>query len=296
MAVERLTKLSYPDKAGFVCLMILGLLLAGVKPAQAQFQRSSRVDSTVTNQVDGTFLYEFEVFNTSDFADNDDGGPFLVDWELPLFSLNDINLGTVESPEDWTYEIVELDGTIVESPDSALIGTESQFFNNNSSPYGFYDWDYVAASDPLLDPLQGGNPDLYGPNPEEFETPPLVLHWYTLNEEDDDDGGPGSGSPLEPIFPQDSLDEFSFVSDFSSQNAPYLSSWFELPPVTGDPPTPGGGAPFGTPNSPARQQAQSATTTSIPEAGSIIGLLAFGTCGIISGLKKKAKKKSNLLT
>ena len=289
MKPEKLIKFFALDLAGFVCFIILGLLTGSVKPVQAQLQ-SSTVESEVTDQGNGTFLYKFEVFNlSSPFEENDSDDEeneledlLLVDWELPIFNLDDLNLSTITSPTDWTYEIVNLDGEIVHSPDSSRIGDPSDFFNNEKGPYGDYGWNYVAATDPLL----LGDPDLYGPNPEVFETPPLILHWYTLADfEEEDDDEDDDVTPLNPIFPQQSLNGFSFESEFSSINAPYLSSWFFLKPVTGDPPIPGG-AGFGTPNSPARQQAQSVTVT-VPEPASILGMLAFGTYAAALGLKKR---------
>ncbi|MDJ0632988.1 MAG: PEP-CTERM sorting domain-containing protein [Xenococcaceae cyanobacterium MO_188.B29] len=282
MKVEKLNSLT-PSGAGFACLVTVGLLLAGVKPAQAQF-RSSRVDSNVTDQGNGEFLYEFEVFNTSGFGYGyGEGDEIIVDWELPIFSLDDLDVDSITSPQDWTFEIVERDGTIAYSPDTSLIGTDSLFFNNPAGPYGQYEWDYIAADDPLLI----AEPDLYGPNPEVFETPPFIIHWYTLSADDEEIGF----FPINPIFAQDSLDGFGFESEFTSINAPYLSSWFFLPPVGGDPPIPGG-AGFGTPNSPARQQAQSITTP-VPEPGSVLGLLVVGTGIVASRLKKKTRKRLN---
>ena len=241
-----------------------GTLLTGIFPAQAQLNdRSSKVEAQVTD-ISGTFLYEFTLFNTSDV----EIGPDIVDFELPLFSLDDIDVDSILSPDGWTHEI--------------LVGKDdtSDFYNNPEGPYGDYQWNYDADTDPLLDLNQGGNPDLYGDNPQVFENPPLIIHWYSEAE----DIGDGFFLPLEPISPGDSLSGFSFESEFSDQNAPYLASWFRRPPLGGDPPIPDNG--FTTPNSPARQQAQMAST---PESSSLFGLgMALGL-GLLSINKKKTK-------
>ncbi len=209
-------------------------------------QNTSRVDATVTS-VGSNFLYEFTVRNTSggfevltdDFVAASIGLPVIIDWELPLFDLDDVS--SIQSPFGWDYEIVE-------PP-----------YETDLGPI----WSsYDAGTDPLLDPLQGGDPDLYGPNPEVFENPPYVLHWFA---DFSQSGGAGA------IFPGGFLSGFSFESEFTSRNAPYLASWSEFPPAGGDPPIPGGLFAFGTPNSPARQAAQG-----IPEPSSLVLLVMAG--------------------
>lgn len=198
---------------------------------------SSRVDATVT-PTNGLFNYQFEVFNTTPALFQASIGfsqvtvPVIMDWELPLFSLDDLDVNSITSPTGWQYEIVA---------------------HPNAPSF----WNYSAANDPLLDPNQGGDPNLYGPNPEVFENPPYVLHWFT-----DDPESYG-------IFPQGSLGGFGFLSQYSPFNAPYLASWVDLPPRGGDPPVPG--QAFGTPLSPARFTAQR-----FPEP-STISLIAVGS-------------------
>ena len=202
-------------------------------------QNTSRVDGTVTGTAPN-LLYEFDVFNTTTIDS-------IVDWELPLFDAGDVS--NIQSPFGWTFEIV--------SP-----------FDDPPSI-----WDYDAATDPLLDLLQGGDPDLYGDNPSVLNEPPLVLHWFT------------SGEVFNPIDPNESLSGFSFESEFNQQNAPYLTSWDELPPVGGDPPIPPG---FGTPNSPARQAAQAA----IPEPASfaIWGSILIGVGAGMNWRRRRNEK------
>lgn len=160
---------------------------------------SSRVDGTVIFSA-GQYTYNFQVFNTTATPAT---GPLIVDWELPFFSLNDLQLASIQSPTGWTYDIL------------------------NS-------WSYDTGNDPVL----AGNPGIYGPDPEKFETAPYILHWYTSN-------------LANGIAPGNSLAGFSFLSTYNSLDAPYLSSWDGFPPITGDPPSPE--TAFATPDSPARQ-------------------------------------------
>jgi hypothetical protein len=130
------------------------------------------------------------------------------------------------------------------------------FYNNPNGLYGHYQWDYNAANDPLL----GGNPNLYGPNPGVFNNPFLIIHWVTTLDT--------NNNPTDPIGAGQSRSGFSFLSDYDSLPAPYQASWFFATPTTGDPPIPG--QAFGTPNSPARQAAQA-----VPEPGTLV-LLGIG--------------------
>jgi hypothetical protein len=211
---------------------------------------TSRVDATVTPVGDG-FRYDFTVVNTSEggVATFGVGGgtPVIVDWELPLFSLDDIDVSSIVSPSGWNFEIL----------------TPPYDSSQNGTVWTTYD----ADTDPLLDPLQGGDPDLYGPNPQVFENPPYVLHWFNVC-----CGSGGAG----PIFPGQFLSGFSFESEYSSQNAPYMASWSTFPPRGGDPPIPG--SAFGSPNSPARMAAQG-----IPEPSSLVLLVMAGSALAISG-------------
>ena len=211
------------------------------EPVHAQ-DNTSRVDATVT-PVGNQFRYDFTVHNTS-FGGVSAFGvgvtPVIIDWELPLFALDDIDISSIQSPFGWYYEIV--------SPPY------------NTSQDGNVWTNYDTDTDPLLDPAQGGDLNLYGPNPEAFDNPPYVLHWY----ESFESGGAG------PIFPGQFLGGFSFVSDYSSRNAPYMASWNFFPPRGGDPPIPGSG--FGSPNSPARMAAQG-----IPEPSTFVMLVMAGS-------------------
>ena len=173
--------------------------------AGVEISRSSHVEGTVSPLVD-TFLYEFEVFNDTPFF-SFQGTNTIVDWELPLFSLNGIDVGSIQSPEFWTFEIIDIEGNIVINEAGDTSGV-SQFYNT-FGPYGEYAWNWTAAADPVF---QADN-DVYGPNPDQFENPNLILHWYTENFE----------GPANPIFEQTSLTGFSFEAADSATNAPYLA-------------------------------------------------------------------------
>jgi hypothetical protein len=81
-----------------------------------------------------------------------------------------------------------------------------------------------------------------------------------------------AASPAAAIFAGDSLDGFSFVSNYSARSAPYLASWFFEPPTQGDPPI--GDSGFASPLSPARQLAQGEVPE--PEAMALFGLGVLG--------------------
>ena len=229
---------------------------------------TSRVDATVTDQSgngSGPFLYEFEVFNTSDFFPSGSGSalalgrvaggtgiPLIVDWELPLFAASDIDQSSITSPNDWQVQLVGPDDIVPPNFDPA--------------------WTYDSSTDPLA---QNGD---YGPNPEVFEDPPLELHWLT-----------GDGKSLgSPIFPGDSLGGFSFLSDFAELAAPYLTSWDFLPQNTGDPPIPS--RAFSSPLSPARMQAQG-----IPEP-STLAMVGLGMISLLVGMGWRRPSDSRLAT
>lgn len=214
-------------------------------------------NSFVAGQVGGVsapFTYDFTVQNTSFFDEGSETGvpnePIIVDWELPFFALSDIagvndinDIGTIVSPDGWFAEIIQ-----------------------DPAPFP---WDYQAANDPLLDPGQGGDPGLYGPSPQVFDDPPFIIHWFTTLDE-------GEVPFPFAVRAGEQLSGFGFQSDFSEQNAPYLTTWDELAPISGDPPIPVNA--FGTPFSPARQQAQQQV---IPEPSSfaVFGALVVVCAG-----------------
>jgi len=223
---------------------------------------SSRVDATVTPQ-GNAYSYEFKVVNTTNSGSGAGGEFIIVDWELPLFSANDVVSGSISAPAGWAYELIHPDDT-------------TQTYNNAEGPYGLYQWDYEAANDPLLNTT----PDLYGPSPGVFDTPPWIIHWYLTPKCQATESATGLNTGLVcevydlsgGIWEGNSLTGFGFTSAYSAGNAPYLSSWASLPPVSGDPPIPQQG--LGSPNSPARQEAQG-----IPAPGALALILA-GLAGL----------------
>lgn len=247
---------------------LVPLAMAGASTdAEAGFQfpeRSSFVEGQVTPE-NGQFRYSFEVFNNTDFLYGEvDGNSLIVNWELPLFSLNGIDVNSITSPENWTYEVIDIQGNVVLNS-SGGSGGQSQIYNNENGPYGEYVWDWTAANDPVF---QEDN-DVYGDNPDQFEEPPLILHWFTEDFE----------GPANPIFEQNSLDGFSFLAEDGATNAPYQASWLFEPPTIGDPPIPQGNLPtIGVPNN---------AVTNVSEPG-MFALFGAGLLGLI-GLRRRRK-------
>ncbi len=188
------------------------------------------------------FLYQFTVHNTTSPQVLEPQS--IVDWELPLWSFQDIDFNTIVDPPGWTHEILNGKNDV------------TGFYNNPNGLYGNYKWDWTAANDPTLQ----ADPNAYGPGAGVFENPPVIIHWVTTLD--------ANNNPTDPICVGQSRGGFSFISDFNFVPAPYVASWFFANPTIGDPPIPG--QAFGTPNSPARQAAQA-----IPEPGTLV-LLSIG--------------------
>ena len=239
-------------KAGLVAALVpLGMIgLPGTAHAQTSY-----VEGTVTPQ-GGRYLYEFTVYNNGDDDDDayggyDGEGLVIVDWELPLIvgdgqtwsdvvdtimsPTGDFGAAFVEAdPQPWYYEVITPAGIIQASsdPHSPGAGSASVYYDNPAGPYGEYDWSWTKEADPVWQ----DNNDVYGPNPDRWLDPDYLIHWYTPDDPEE--------SPRDPIFPFDSRTGYSFMSDISGGNAPYMASWFFEPPTIGDPPSPQGGGPL----------------------------------------------------
>ena len=260
-------KLLCKAAAPLVLLCVIGL--PGQAQAQVEVVPSSWVDGNVTyNPGDDKYFYEFTVHNTTvfpgadfGFGDDDDDAvfvgdaPLVVDWELPLMVgpgqdwtdvVSDISSpiswpiyeGQMEAvsptPEHtWYYEVIDpITGYIWETNDPDFsAGDDSAYYADPSGPYGEYSWTWTKEADPVW---QDDN-DVYGPTPDQWETPDYLIHWYTPDIPD--------FSPKAPIWPGQYLYGFSFMSDYSAGNAPYMDSWLDLPPTIGDPPFPAGSLP-----------------------------------------------------
>ena len=239
------------SRAGIVAALVpLGMIgLPG--QAQAEVHRSSCVDGEVELQSGGQYLYEFTLRNnTTDDGDGSAYGVYILDWELPLIVgpgqtwsdlVTDIQSPTNSSnpdavPKPWYYEVITPAGIIQASsdPDTPGVGEPSAYYGNASGPYGEYDWSWDKDDDPVY---QDDN-SVYGADPDRWVTPDYLIHWYT----------PGVGTsgeaPLNPVWPGNSREGFSFLSDYSGGNAPYMASWYDYPSTIGDPPSPQGGGPL----------------------------------------------------
>jgi hypothetical protein len=276
-----------------ICLCAAQLIAAGVKPALAI--KITSVSTTITPEGD-YFRYNFTLKNDST------AGERILAWDLPLFSLDDIVPGSITSPgqrlgegsrfqyyRGWNYGLIQ--GTTQGSP---VIASDIVPLNANStsraSKYSF-GWKYNAATDYQL----VANPDQFGPNPQAFENPPYVIHWFTgftyalgyqnnlANRDSTDDSAITITTSPTELNAGQSQSGFSFLSSYSDQNAPYQAYW-NWPPVTiGDPPIPGE-LGFSTPNSPARQAAQGPNPAAVPTPAMLPGLASMG---IGSWLKRR---------
>jgi hypothetical protein len=111
----------------------------------------SRVLDEVIDNDDGTWTYNFEVFNDSRDAYGYATNQVIVDWELPYFV--DSGITNIQSAYGWEYAI-------------ETIGVANEL----TGWAGVADWQTP------------GNPWYQGPD-SPFTTGTQVLHWYTLSGE-----------------------------------------------------------------------------------------------------------------
>jgi hypothetical protein len=168
----------------------------------------SRVTDLVTANGDGTWTYEFTVFNDSPWVGE---GPaqVIVDWELPYF--DDSGIDNVQSAYGWTWAIETIG---VANPDTGWAGVAS----------------WQSPDDPWY------------PGPDSpFTTATKVLHWYTS---DGDTYGIRPTGFQDGNF-VGSAGGFSFTAPFPPVAAPYQASWADFVIQTGDPafPLAGGAVP-----------------------------------------------------
>jgi len=208
------TDLKFLTLAGAISAGLLSGYPAGAEAGiSAGWERSSHVEDNVIDNSDGTWSYEFTVFNDSFFSGY--GGfeqPLINDWELPFF--DDMGITDVVQPFGWSASI-------------ETIGVAN----------GTTGWDGIAAWQTPGDPWKAIFDGIYGSaaaNP--FNDPNgQVLHWYTTD---------FCGGEVELcILPGQSLAGFGFDANFAPGQAPYQASWFFQPVQTGDPSFPAAGLP-----------------------------------------------------
>jgi PEP-CTERM motif len=206
-------KLNNSIKATTSAIALFGALAFAATAVQAE--RISHVESATVANADGTFTYNFTVFNDST---TDESGRISVifDWEMPYF--DDAGITSIQSPGDmfgyggtWAYEI-------------ETIGVENPVTG----------WGGVANWQDPSDPFYEGPTSAY-------TTGTKVLHWFVIDT-------CGEGCFDGEIFPGQSLGGFGFTSPYGPTGAPYQASWRDELPRTGDP-----DFPLVGPNSPTVQ-------------------------------------------
>lgn len=178
----------------------------------------SSVTADVTNNGDGTWTYQYTVFNNSEYG-FDPGTfdtPVIVDWEIPYFA--DAGITSISAPTSGWNWVVETIGT----PNLAT------------------GWSGIAAWQDPTDPFYTNDPN------SPFNQVTEVLHWFVdlsqIPGAQPSDVGIWPFGPTPPVGAhQNSLGGFGFTANFEPTDGPYQASWYLVPtPRTGDPPLPGG--------------------------------------------------------
>jgi len=221
----------------------------------AEIIRDSHVTDTVTQVSADTWHYEFTVHNDSTgFGELGEIG-VIIDWELPYFE--DMGITNVNSPLGWDYAIETIG---VANPNTGWDGTAAW-----NDPF-----------DPWYQQLDGANNPIFNAT--------QVLHWYCVDpfvvSGDGVFGGCFGGEVGidSIILPGESLAGFSFDAAYGPTQAPYQTSWWELPVNTGDPSFPSGVT-----------VASPSAIGQVPEPSSI-ALMTLGMMGLFSVANTRRRK------
>ncbi len=220
---------------------------------EVPWTRASSVTGDVTDNTDGTWAYDYTVYNDS-FEDSTygeyGGTPIIIDWELPWFDDAGIDPSSIFSPFGWSWAI-----ETIGDPNSATGWEGAASWQDPSDPF------YFGDDSPFTDVTQ-------------------VLHWYAELGSEQCETEIGCTAFDLGIFPDDSLSGFGFTAAYSETDAPYQASWFELPIQSGDPAFPLIG--------PASPKALGIMQVSEP---GMIGLLGIGALGIFVSLRRRKQKQ-----
>ena len=227
-------------------VVVVAFLLLAVQPALAAIvlcTATSTVDSNVT-PISGAYQYQFTLTNTSPCTGQ--GSPVIVDFELPLQSLDSVY--NIVSPAYWTYQIL----------------TSAQFFSDFgiSNPFAS---DYVLHWNDLLShPSESG---LTEANLSESIVPTGFEAAYLRTDVYENSASFGFTSLMGPIA------------------GPYESSWLRSNRTPGDPPEPGNAPSVASPVEGGVGGAglPPFSPTGVPEPVSLV-LAALGL-GLFGGLR-----------
>jgi hypothetical protein len=202
-------------------------------------QRASHVTSNTVNNGNGTFTYNFEVFNDSpapcpninsrlSAAAAAPCSPLfhrIDEWSLPYFA--DSGITNVRSP--FTNQLGGNDATWAYAIETVGVANAATGYNGDAPTW--------------LDPA---DPFYFGAT-SPFSSVTQILRWYVLDACGDgcvqyiDPNGSESFGNGFSVIP--SLAGFGFDSIYGATAAPYDAGWFEEPLRSGDPDFPAAGIP-----------------------------------------------------